>query len=151
MYYPSHTINMAQPETHQYVQSLNKRRKRQRMYGWGLLIFGILTYIDGAAGISLPPIWLTGILAFLIGTPIIILGIALLLLSYTLPVREALLFASIQGGKVTAPSLSMGLDITLEASEAILDHLSKKGYAQVSTEDMEEGTVVYKISGIQKF
>lgn len=147
----THSATMAESATLQYVKSLNNRRKRQRMSGWGVLIFGILTYIDGAAGTSLPPIWLTGIPAFLIGTPIIIFGVSLLALSYKLPVREALLFASVQGGKLTAPALSMGLDITLNTSEAILEHLSKKGYAQISTEDMDEGVVVYKIMGVQKF
>ena len=142
---------MAQLETLEYVKSLNKRRKRQRMWGWGLIVLGIVTYINGAAGTSLPPIWLTGVPAFLIGTPIIILGVVLLALYYKLPVREALLFASVREGKVTAPALSMGLDVTLDTSEAILDHLVQKGYAQVSTEDMEEGVVVYKIMGVQKF
>ena len=139
---------MAISGTLEYVKNLNARRKRQRMFGWGSILLGIITYLD--AGWEFP-IWLTGIWAFALGTPLIIIGVAYLIASYKLPIREALLFASTQDGKVTAPSLSMGLDITLDTSELILDHLVKKGYAQVSTEEMEEGAVVYKITGIQKF
>jgi hypothetical protein len=117
------------------------------MYGWGFIGLGILTYLD--AGWRFP-IWLTGIWAFALGTLLIIIGFIILASTYKLPIREALLFASTQNGKITAPSLSIGLDITLETSELILDHLVKKGYAQISTEEMEEGTVIYKVSGIKK-
>jgi len=142
---------MANVDTLQYVKSLNARRKRRRLYGWFWIMFGIAAYIDGAAGTSLPPIWFTGIWGFAIGTPLVILGVALVAAAYKLPIREALLFASIRDGKITVPALSMGLDITLETSEVIVDQLVKKGYAQVATEEMEEGVVVYKISGLQKF
>ena len=130
------------------MKSLNIRRKRKRLYSWGLIGLGVLTYLD--AGWRFP-IWLTGIWAFALGTPLIIIGVIWLASTYKLPIREALMFASLQEGKVTAPSLSMGLDITLDTSELILDHLVKKGYAQVATDDMEKGAVVYKISGIEKF
>jgi hypothetical protein len=139
---------MENSETLQYMKSLNIRRKRKRLYSWGLIGLGVLTYLD--AGWRFP-IWLTGIWAFALGTPLIIIGVFWLASTYKLPIREALMFASLQEGKVTAPSLSMGLDITLDTSELILDHLVKKGYAQVATDDMEKGTVVYKISGIEKF
>ena len=142
---------MANVDTLQYVKSLNARRNRRRFYGWFWILFGIAAYIDGASGTSLPPIWLTGIWGFVIGTPLVILGVALVAASYKLPIREALLFSSIQDGKITVPTLSMGLDISLETSEVIVDQLVKKGYAQVATEEMEEGVVVYKISGLQKF
>ena len=139
---------MGQEDTLQYVKSLNDRRKRRRMYGWGLLSLGVLTYLD--AGWRFP-IWLTGIWAFALGTPLIIAGTVMLISTWKLPIREALLFARIHGGKITAPSLSMGLDITLETSELILEELTRKGYAQISTEDMEEGEIIYKISGVNKF
>ncbi len=139
-----------QNELFHYIKSLNARRSRQRKLGWGLIVFGVLTYIDGAAGVSLPPIWLTGPLAFLIGTPIIVAGVGVLLVSYKLPVREALMFAGMQQGKLTAPALSIGLDITLDTAEEILRHLTQKGYAQVSSEDMEDGSVVYQISGVSR-
>lgn len=134
-------------DTLEYVKTLNKRRRKRRLYGWGLIGLGIVTYLD--AGWRFP-IWLTGIWAFALGTPLIIIGFIILASTYKLPIREALLFASVQDGKVTAPSLSMGLDITLETSELILEELVKKGYAQISSEDMEEGDVVYKISGLKK-
>jgi hypothetical protein len=139
---------MAREDTLQYVKSLNARRKKRKMYSWGLILFGVATYLDAAWKFPIP---LTGISAFVLGTAFVITGIGLLTTTYKLPIREALLFASIKDGKVTAPSLSMGLDITLDTSELILDHLVKRGYAQVSTDDMEEGTVVYKISGVEKF
>ncbi len=139
-----------QNELFHYIKSLNARRSRQRKIGWGLIVFGVLTYIDGAAGVSLPPIWLTGPLAFLFGTPIIIAGVGVLLVSYKLPVREALMFANLQQGKLTAPALSIGLDITLDTAEEILRQLTQKGYAQVSSEDMEDGSVVYQISGVSR-
>jgi hypothetical protein len=142
---------MATTDLLAFVNSLNARRKRQRNWGWGLIVFGVLVYIDGAAGVSLPPIWLTGPLAFLFGTPIIIAGIALLVAAQKLPVREALLFASVQRGKITAPGLAIGLDVTLDTAELILDHLVKKGYAQVATEEMEDGAIVYKVAGVEKF
>jgi len=138
---------MAQLNILEYVKGLNKRRKKRRLYGWGLIGLGILTYLD--AGWRFP-IWLTGVWAFVLGTPLIIIGFIMLASTYKLPVRETLLFASTQNGRVTAPSLSMELDITLETSELILEDLVKKGYAQISNEDMEEGSVVYKISGIKK-
>ncbi len=139
---------MAESEMLQYVKSLNARRKRKKNYGWGLVILGIITYLD--AGWTFP-IWLTGPWAFALGTPLIIGGFMLLFSANKLPIRETLLFASTCDGKVAAPSLSMMLDITLDTSESILDHLVQKGYAQVSIDDMEEGVVVYKITGIQKF
>jgi hypothetical protein len=120
------------------------------MAGWCWILFGIAAYIDGAAGASLPPIWLTGIWGFAIGTPLLIFGAVMVGASYRLPVREALLFASVQDGKITVPALSMGLDITLETAEVIVRQLVQKGYAQVSTEEMETGAVVYKITGLQK-
>ncbi|GAK57644.1 hypothetical protein U27_04611 [Candidatus Vecturithrix granuli] len=132
----------------EYVKSLNVRRKRRRMMSWGLIILGVVTYLD--AGWRFP-IWLTGIWAFALGTPLIIIGVVLLFSTYKLPIREALLFASLRQGKVSVPTLAMGLDITLETAELIVDHLTQKGYAQVSTEDMEEGVIVYKISGVEKF
>ena len=141
---------MANIDTLQYVKSLNARRKRRRMAGWCWILFGIAAYIDGAAGASLPPIWLTGIWGFAIGTPLLIFGAVMVGASYRLPVREALLFASVQDGKITVPALSMGLDITLETAEVIVRQLVQKGYAQVSTEEMETGAVVYKITGLQK-
>ena len=134
-------------DTLEYVKNLNNRRKKRKLYGWGLIGLGILTYLD--AGWRFP-IWLTGIWAFALGTLLIIIGFIMLASTYKLPIREALIFASIQEGKLTAPSLSMGLDITLETSELILDDLVQKGYAQISNEDMEEGAVVYKISGLKK-
>lgn len=134
-------------EALQSVKDLNKRRKKQRLIGWGGIGLGILTYLD--AGWTFP-IWLTGIWAFGLGTIFIVIGFIFLSSSYKLPVREALLFASTQDGKVTVPSLSLGLNITLETAELILEDLVKQGYAQVSTEEMEEGTVVYKIAGIEK-
>jgi hypothetical protein len=137
-------------DTLQYVKTLNARRKRRRMYGWCGLLFGILAYIDGAAGESLPPIWLTGIWAFFIGTPIVIWGLIMIQTSYQLPIREALLFASLQNGETTVPELSLGLDVTLETAEIIMRQLVKKGYAQVDSGAMEEGSIVYKISGLQK-
>lgn len=142
---------MATTDLLAFVNSLNARRKRQRNLGWGLIVFGMLIYVDGAAGVALPPLWLTGPLAFLIGTPVLILGIGLLVASQQLPVREALLFASVQRGKLTAPILAMGLDITLDTAELILDHLVKKGYAQITSEDMEDGAIVYKVVGVEKF
>ena len=138
---------MAQSEMLQYVKSLNARRKRRRMTSWGLILLGIVTYLD--AGWRFP-IWLTGIWAFVLGTLFIITGLIMLVSTYKLPVREALLLASSHNGKISAPSLSMGLDITLETAELILDQLVKKGYAQVSNEDMEEGIVAYKVSGVEK-
>lgn len=140
-------MSMAQSETLEYIKSLNARRRRRRMTSWGLILFGGLVYLD--AGWRFP-IWLTGVWAFALGTPLIILGLAGLISTYKLPVREALLFANSEDGKITAPSLSMGLDIALETSEQILDHLVKRGYAQVATEEMEEGSVVYKITGLKK-
>ena len=131
----------------QYVKDLNKRRNKQRIYGWGLIGLGVLTYLD--AGWTFP-IWLTGIWAFGLGTLLLIPGFILLASSYKLPIKETLLFASTQDGKVSAPLLSLGLNITLETAELILDQLVNKGYAQVSTEEMEEGAVVYKITGIAK-
>ena len=115
---------------------------------WGLILLGVVTYLD--AGWTFP-IWLTGIWAFALGTPLIVIGVAMLFSTYKLPIREALLFASLHQGKVSVPVLAMGLDVTLETAEYIMDHLVRKGYAQVSTEDMEEGVVVYKISGVEKF
>src|SRR5512136_2267228 len=117
---------MATTDILAFVNSLNARRRRQRNWGWGLIVFGVFVYIDGAAGVALPPIWLTGPLAFLLGTPIIIAGIAMLVTAQKLPIREALLFASVQRGKITAPGLAMGLDVTLDTAELILDHLVKK-------------------------
>lgn len=139
-----------QNELFHYITSLNARRSRQRKLGWGLIVCGVLAYIDGAAGVSLPPIWLTGPLAFLIGTPIIVAGVGVLLVSYKLPVREALMFANLQQGKLTAPALSIGLDVTLDTAEEILRQLTQKGYAQVSSEEMEDGAVVYQISGVSR-
>ncbi len=138
---------MEQSEALEYVKSLNARRKRKRMYGWGLTGLGVVTYLD--AGWTFP-IWLTGIWAFFLGTPLIIAGFILVNSTYKLPIREALLFANTQDGKVTVPSLSIALDITLETSDQILAYLVKRGDAQVSTEDMEEGAVVYKIGGIKQ-
>jgi hypothetical protein len=134
-------------DTLEYVKDLNKRRRKQQIYGWGLVGFGVLTSLDAGLRIPIP---LTGVSAFAIGALLIIIGFIMLNSTYKLPIREALLFASVQDGKVTAPSLSMGLDITLETSELILEDLVKKGYAQISSEDMEEGDVVYKISGLKK-
>jgi hypothetical protein len=142
---------MAATDILQFVNSLNARRKRQRNFGWGLIILGIMTYIDGAAGISLPPIWLTGPLAFLAGTPMILGGFWLLVAAQKLPIREALLFASVQQGKITAPALAMGLDITLDTAETIVNHLVQKGYAQISSTEMEDGAIVYKVSGVEHF
>ena len=139
---------MAHNDILEYVKSLNARRKRRRMMSWGLILLGVITYLD--AGWRFP-IWLTGIWAFALGTPLIIGGVILLFSTYKLPIREALLFASTRQGKVSVPALAMGLDITLETAEYIVDHLVQKGYAQVSTEDMEEGVVVYKIAGVEKF
>jgi hypothetical protein len=138
---------MTQAETLEYIQSLNVRRTKRRVQSWVLIGGGLLIYLD--AGWRFP-IWLTGIWAFALGTPLILTGLALLASTYKLPTREALLFASLHDGRVTAPSLSMALDITLDTSEEILAQLVEKGYAQVSTEDMETGAVVYKISGIEK-
>lgn len=138
---------MEQSEALEYIKSLNARRTKRRVQSWVLIGLGLLIYLD--AGWRFP-IWLTGIWAFALGTPLILIGLALLASTYTLPTREALLFASLHDGRVTAPSLSMALDITLDTSEEILAQLVEKGYAQVSTEDMETGAVVYKISGIEK-
>ena len=137
---------MEYSEAIEYVKTLNVRRKRQAQYGWGMVVLGIITYLD--AGWRFP-IWLTGPWAFALGTPLIIAGFWFVIASKKLPVREALLFASTRNGKVTAPSLSVALDITLDTAEMILDHLTQKGYAQVSSEDMEEGVVMYKISGVE--
>ncbi|MBD3307570.1 hypothetical protein GF339_14135 [candidate division KSB3 bacterium] len=139
---------MTKDQSLEYVKSLNIRRKRRRMYSWGLIALGVITYLD--AGWRFP-IWLTGIWAFVLGTILIVIGVTMLVATYKLPIEEALLFASTQQGKITAPSLSLGMNITLETAELILDQLVKKGYAQVSTEDMEEGAVVYRISGVERF
>ncbi len=139
-----------QPELFQYINSLNARRRRQRKLGWGLILFGICAYIDGAAGTSLPPLWFGGLWAFAIGTPLIVAGVVALLVSYKLPIREALMLANLQQGKLTAPGLSIGLDVTLDTAEEILAHLRQKGYAQVSSDEMEEGVVVYHISGVSR-
>ena len=66
------------------------------------------------------------------------------------PIREALMLANLQQGKLTAPGLSIGLDVTLDTAEEILAHLRQKGYAQVSSDEMEEGVVVYHISGVSR-
>ena len=131
----------------QYIQNLNVRRKKQRIIGWGAVGLGVLTYLD--AGWKFP-IWLTGIWAFGLGTIFIIIGLIVLSSSYKLPVHEALMFAGLKGGRVTVPSLALGMNVTLETAELILEQLSKQGYAQISTDDMEEGSVVYKIAGIEK-
>ena len=60
------------------------------------------------------------------------------------------MFANLQQGKLTAPGLSIGLDVTLDTAEEILAHLRQKGYAQVSSDEMEEGVVVYHISGVSR-
>ncbi|PID57828.1 hypothetical protein CSB45_06300 [candidate division KSB3 bacterium] len=117
------------------------------MYSWGAILLGGITYLD--AGWRFP-IWLTGPWAFALGTPFIIGGVVALLSTYKLPVREALLFASTQKGELTAPSLSIALNITLETAEIILANLVQKGYARISDDDLEEGAVVYKISGIDQ-
>ena len=117
------------------------------MIGWGSVGLGILTYLD--AGWKYP-IWLTGIWAFGLGTIFIVIGLIFLASSYKLPVQEALMFASTKQGKLTAPSLALGLNVTLDTAELIIDQLAKKGYAQVSNEEIEEGAVVYKITGIEK-
>ena len=134
-------------ETRQYIKNLNVRRKKQRMMGWGAIGLGVLTYLD--AGWTFP-IWLTGIWAFGLGTICIIVGLIILSSSYKLPVQEALMFASLNNSRITAPSLALGMNVTLETAELIIDHLSKQGYAQISSEDMEEGAVVYKIVGIDR-
>jgi hypothetical protein len=134
-------------DTSDYIKRLNDRRKKQRMIGWGGVGLGILTYLD--AGWKFP-IWLTGIWAFGLGTIFIVIGLIFLSSSYKLPIREALMFASTKQGMLTAPSLALGLNVTLETAELIIDQLAKKGYARVSDEDMEEGVVVYKITGIEK-
>lgn len=138
---------MTEAETLDYIKSLNPRRRRSRTISWGLILGGIIVYLD--AGWRFP-IWLTGIWAFALGTPLIVLGLIRLIGSYKLPVRETLLLAGLQDGKLSAPSLSLGLDITLETSEQILEHLANKGYAQISTDDVEEGNVVYTINGLKK-
>ena len=117
------------------------------MISWGLILGGVIVYLD--AGWRFP-IWLTGIWAFALGTPLIVIGLIRLIDSYKLPIRESLLLAGLRDGKLSAPALSLGLDITLETSEQILDHLARKGYAQISTDDMEEGNVVYTINGLKK-
>ena len=139
-----------QPELFQYINSLNARRRRQRKLGWGLILFGICAYIDGAAGTSLPPLWFGGLWAFAIGTPLIVAGVVALLVSYKLPIREALMLANLQQGKLTAPGLSIDQKETLDTAEEILAHLRQKGYAQVSSDEMEEGVVVYHISGFSR-
>ncbi|MCP4398609.1 MAG: hypothetical protein GY801_15095 [bacterium] len=138
---------MVESEALEYIKSLNARRRRKRATSWGLILFGGLVYLD--AGWRFP-IWLTGIWAFALGTPLIVLGLIGLIGSYKLPVRETLLLAGFQEGKLTAPSLSLGLDISLETSEQILEHLANRGYAQISNEDIEEGNVVYKINSLKK-
>jgi hypothetical protein len=139
---------MAQTDSiRQQIRSLNNRRKKQRTIGWGSIGLGILTYLD--AGWKFP-IWLTGIWAFGLGTIFIIIGLIFLASSYKLPIQEALLFASLKGGRLTAPSLALGMNVTLETAELIIDQLAKRGYAQISPDDMEEGAVVYKINGIEK-
>ncbi len=130
----------------QQIKSLNVRRKKQRMIGWGGIGLGVLTYLD--AGWTFP-IWLTGIWAFGLGTIFIIIGLIALSSSYELPVQEALMFASLNKGRITAPSLALGLNVTLETAELIIDQLAKRSYAQVSSDDMEEGAVVYTITGIE--
>lgn len=139
---------MAQTDTIlQQIRNLHIRRKKQRMIGWGSIGLGILTYLD--AGWKFP-IWLTGMWAFGLGTIFIIIGLIFLASSYKLPVQEALMFASVKEGRITAPSLALGMNVTLETAELIIDQLAKKGYAQISSDDMEEGTVVYKITGVEK-
>ena len=138
---------MEEAETLEYLKSLNVRRKKQRTISWGLILGGAIVYLD--AGWRFP-IWLTGIWAFALGTPLIVFGLIRLFGSYKLPVRETLMLAGLHDGKLSAPSLSLGLDITLETSEQILEHLAQKGYAQISTEDVEEGNVVYSINGLKK-
>jgi len=138
---------MTHSETLEYIKNLNARRAKRRMASWGLIALGGVIYLD--AGWSFP-IWLTGIWAFALGTPLIILGLVWLISTYKLPVREALLFAKVEEGKVTAPSLALGLNITLETAEQVLTHLVQRGYAQVSTEEMEEGAIIYKISGLER-
>ncbi len=137
---------MEYSEAIEYVKNLNVRRKRQVQYGWGMVALGLLIYLDAGWRFPVP---LTGPWAFMLGTPLILAGFWFVIASKKLPIREALLFASTRRGKVTAPSLSVALDVTLDTAEMILEHLVQKGYAQVSTEEMEEGVIVYKISGIE--
>ena len=134
-------------DTLQAVISLNAQRRRLRFYSWVSLLTGVVVYLD--AGWTYP-IWLTGLTAFAVGTVFILVGFVCLISSYRLPIRETLLWASAHNGKITAPALSLGLEITLETAEQILDYLVKKGYAQVSTAEMEEGLIVYHIAGVQE-
>ncbi|PIE35891.1 hypothetical protein CSA56_02265 [candidate division KSB3 bacterium] len=138
---------MTHSETLEYIKNLNARRGKRRMSSWALIGLGVLIYLD--AGWRFP-IWLTGIWAFALGTPLIVLGLFWLMSTYKLPVREALLFARIEDGKITAPSLALGLNITLKTAEQVLTHLVQRGYAQVSTEEMEEGAIVYNVIGLQQ-
>lgn len=127
------------------IASLNARRKKQRTIGWGAIGLGVLTYLD--AGWKFP-IWLTGLWAFGLGTLCIVIGVVLLATSYKLPVQEALMFASLHNGRVTAPSLALGMNVTLDTAEQILTELTRQGYAQISSDDMEEGSVVYTVTGL---
>ncbi len=110
-----------------------RRKKRERLYGWGFSLLGGLILLDSGAPVPFP---LVGLSSLLVGGGILAFGVQQLRAYARPPLREALLLGRSLGGELTRTDLFLKLGLEAEQVDAILEQLVAEGFLEPESEGL---------------